>query len=85
MGNDKHFWFYTHLSTPNVASNEAVELEARTGAEVCLVDMTNPQGLVYLNGEAVQGLDINHTRVRLEPNREYDIIIYFYTGLTGFK
>lgn len=85
MGNDKHFWFYTHLLTPNVASNEAVELEVRTGAEVCLVDMTNPQGLVYLNGEAVQGLDINHTRVRLEPNTEYDIIIYFYTGLTGFK
>lgn len=83
-GKDKHFWFHTNIETPKVADNEAVELEVVTGAEG-LWAATNPQGLLYLDGKAVQGLDTNHTRIRLECGRVYDIIIYFYTGMTDFK
>lgn len=84
FGKDKHFWFHTSIETPKTAENEAVEIEVVTGAEG-LWAATNPQGLIYLDGKAVQGLDTNHTRVRVESGRAYDVIIYFYTGMTDFK
>lgn len=83
-GRDKHYWFYTSLTTPEVKINERAELEVVTGAEGKWA-ADNPQGLIYINGEAIQGLDTNHTRVRLDGGKRYDIIIYFYTGMTDFK
>ena len=83
-GRDKHYWFYTSLTTPEVKINERAELEVVTGAEGKWA-ADNPQGLIYINGEAIQGLDTNHTRVRLDGGKRYDIIIYFYTGMADFK
>ena len=41
----------------------------------------NPQCLFYLDGKLVQGLDTNHTDVRLEFGKEYDIHIHMHTGM----
>lgn len=37
-----------------------------------------PQGLLYLNGKIVQGIDINHIEVKLNPGH-YEMIMLFYT------
>lgn len=80
QGKDEHFWFYVELRTPAVSENQCLALELITGHEGEW-DATNPQGLLYLNGEIVQGLDINHRQAILEPDKEYKILLYFYTGM----
>ncbi len=79
-GRDKHFWFSTHISTPSVLENEELILEAVTGHDGDW-DALNPQIIAYLNGEIVQGLDINHRIIYLEPDKEYDVLLYFYVGM----
>lgn len=79
-GKDKHFWLHTEVETPPVKENERLVFQLTTGREGDW-DGTNPQGMVYLNGELVQGLDINHRQVPLEPEKKYDIMIYFYVGM----
>lgn len=37
-----------------------------------------PQGLLYLNNEMVQGIDINHIEVNLKPGH-YEMVMLFYT------
>lgn len=80
QGKDKHFWFYTALKTPTILQNEQLFLELITGREGQW-DATNPQGLLYLNGEIVQGLDTNHRQAAVKPDTEYEILLYFYTGM----
>lgn len=80
QGKDKHFWFYTALKTPTILRNEQLFLELITGREGQW-DATNPQGLLYLNGEIVQGLDTNHRQAAVKPDTEYEILLYFYTGM----
>ncbi len=50
FGKDKHFWFYTHISTPSTGENEEVILEAVTDKDNHW-DVINPQIILYLNGE----------------------------------
>lgn len=80
QGKDKHFWFYTALKTPTILRNEQLFLELITGREGQW-DATNPQGLLYLNGEIVQGFDTNHRQAAVQPDTEYEILLYFYTGM----
>ena len=81
-GVDKHFWVNFSLKTPPKKDNFECVLAVHTG-NAADWDAVNPQGLVYLNGKIEQGLDTNHTEVLLEYDREYDISIYFYTGMKG--
>ncbi len=87
-GYDTHYWFYTEILTPNISSSESVYMEVITGHEGEW-DAKNPQGILYLNGNLTQGLDINHNEVFLQPNTKYTVYIYFYIGLidgyTDFK
>ena len=39
-------------------------------------DADNPQVVVFLNGELVQGMDVNHNRCELEYDTEYDMYLY---------
>lgn len=84
-GVDKHYWLYMKIK-PQPCNNKhhKLYLDIITGRE-CTWDATNPQALVFLNGEAVQGLDTNHTDVELEFEKEYDLHIYLYTGMVGGK
>ena len=79
-GHNSHYWIRTSFTTPSVADHESVVLRVLTGKEG-LADATNPQGLLYLNGKMVQGLDTNHTDAYLEPNTHYDLVNYFYIGM----
>ncbi len=79
-GKDHHFWFRNKIKTPPQKDGKEIYFRLTTGREGKW-DAANPQGLVYLNGEIVQGLDVNHTVLQLEFDKEYDILIYFYVGM----
>ncbi len=84
-GVDKHYWVYSKLATPPKTSpRHKIYFDLRTGREGQW-DSCNPQGLLFLNGEAEQGMDINHTDAELEFDKEYDLHLYFYTGMAGGK
>lgn len=79
-GKDEHFWIRATFRTPAAKADTSYYLKCTTGFEGQW-DATNPQGLIYLNGEMVQGCDTNHTEVYLEPDTEYVLHNYFYIGL----
>ena len=79
-GRDAHYWIKASFKTPAAKENTSYYIKCTTGYEGEW-DGTNPQGLIYLNGEMVQGIDTNHTEVYLEPDTEYTMYNYFYLGL----
>ena len=79
-GRDAHYWLRASFKTPPKKENTSYYIKCTTGFEGQW-DATNPQGLIYLNGEVVQGIDTNHTEVYLEPDTEYVMHNYFYVGL----
>lgn len=80
FGKDAHFWFYTEIKTPKAEKNKeyALELVTTCNGEW---NVTNPQGLLYLDGKLVQGLDLNHRKAYLKADTEYKVHIYFYTSM----
>ncbi len=78
VGWDKHFWLHTTVTTPAPVSGKSVSLHVST--DIGGWDSTNPQCIVYLNGELACGMDLNHTEYLLEFNKEYDVYIYYYSG-----
>ena len=81
-GVDAHCWLHLKLEKAEPAPGKQLRLSVKTGREGQW-DAKNPQGLVYLNGRTAQGLDTNHTWLPLAYDTEYDIYIYFYTGMEG--
>lgn len=81
QGNDAHFWIRGGFQTPPQSEGKYLVLSATTGKEGQW-DATNPQGLLYLNGEMVQGFDTNHTEAFLDYDTDYTMHLYFYMGLT---
>ena len=79
-GRDAHYWIRASFKTPPKKPNTSYYIKCTTGFEGQW-DATNPQGLIYLNGEMVQGVDTNHTEIYLEPDTEYVMHNYFYVGL----
>jgi len=80
VGKDKHFWLRTSFRTPKTIEPGRRYLLNIVSNGVKGWDASNPQGLLYLNGKMVQGLDINHTEAFLEPDREYMLHLYMYTA-----
>ena len=81
QGRDDHYWFRATLRTPEAKPGTSYFVKYTTGFEGQW-DATNPQGLIYANGEMLQGCDTNHTEVYLESDKEYVLHNYFYIGLT---
>lgn len=79
-GKDAHFWLRRKIKTPQNENGKAVYFSLKTGREGQW-DAINPQCLAYLDGKAVQGFDVNHTDMLLEFDREYELLIYLYTGM----
>ena len=77
-GLDKRYWIKTHAKTPIAGKNESLYFEMKTGATGW--DATNPQIIVYINGEMTCGLDVNHTLAPLKENAENRIDCYLYSG-----
>ena len=82
-GPDKHYWFRTNIKVPEEFDKKPVWLHIRTQLEHW-DDSRNPQFLVFVNGEVVQGLDINHREILLSEcankGDEYQIDLQSYTG-----
>lgn len=80
FGKDAHFWFYAEIKTPKAEDNIEYALELVT---TCDGDWnaSNPQGLLYLDGNLVQGLDLNHRKAYLKADTRYKVHIYFYTSM----
>jgi len=79
-GVDKHFWFNAKFKAPRCLPNQQAVFEITTGKEGEW-DATNPQGILYLNGKLIHGLDINHRQADLESSKDYEMMLYFYTGM----
>lgn len=90
-GKDRHFWFHGAFHTPAARPGCRLYFDLRTAlphfdhriagyANEDGWDASKPQGLVYLNGQMVQGLDVNHRQVLLEAGTDYDMYLYFYCG-----
>ena len=77
-GGDRHCWLHFSFRTPAAQPGTELVLECNTGIKGW--DANNPQGLLYLNGQMAQGLDINHTEAFLEPDTDYDAYAYMYTA-----
>lgn len=77
-GKDKRFWIRADFKTPISTRDSDLYVEVQTG--ITGWDGLNPQGIFYVNGKMVQGLDINHRLVKLLPNTEYSTYNYLYSG-----
>ncbi len=80
-GVDKHFWIKFSVDVPESDDSHRCFLSFRTGREGQW-DATNPQGIIYIDGELTQGVDINHTEVYIKPGK-HEINYYYYTGMIG--
>lgn len=82
-GPDKHYWFQTRYTVPAELDGQPIWLIVHTQIDEW-DDGKNPQFLLFLNGEPIQGLDMNHREVELSAcartGQEYDLQLQAYTG-----
>ncbi len=89
-GKDRHYWFKTTYRVPKELDGKRMWLHVRTQIDEW-DDAKNPQFLLFVNGEVVQGIDMNHRDVWLSPSaKEGDVLelgLQAYTGTlhTEFK
>ena len=78
-----HYWFRSHVTIPQEMDGKSVWFKLHTGLEEW-DDGKNPQFLIFINGEVVQGADINHREMRLFEKAvggtEFTIDVQAYTG-----
>ena len=74
---EKYYWFKASFEIREVAQTEKAFLCIETFIDgvACTI---RPQGLLYLNGKLIQGVDINHTDILLEKGK-YEMYLLFYT------
>lgn len=75
---DKYYWFKASFEVEEHAGEKAyfcVETYLAGGENAGTI---RPQGLLYLNGEVAQGVDINHTDVLVKAGK-YEMYLLFYT------
>jgi len=77
-GAHKHYWFHMKFRSPKTENRCEFSYMTQEGEGGW--DLHNPQGILYMNGKMVQGLDIFHKTYTLEPDTEYDAYIYLYTA-----
>lgn len=81
-GPDSHYWFRTTFTVPENFNKKALWLNFVTQATFW--DAVNPQFLLFINNEMIQGLDANHQEVRLfdkaKAGETITIDLQAYTG-----
>lgn len=82
-GKDRHYWFKTVCKVPEELNKKPMWLNVRTQIDE-RDDARNPQFLLFLNGQIVQGIDINHRDVFLytevHGGEELSLDLQAYTG-----
>lgn len=78
-----HYWFRSRVTIPQDFAGKSVWLRIHTQIEEW-DDGKNPQFLVFVNGQVVQGADMNHREVLLSRQAQggqvLDVDIQAYTG-----
>lgn len=74
---EKYYWFKANFEVKDVKETEKAFLCIETFIDgvACTI---RPQGLLYLNGKLIQGVDINHTDILVEEGN-YEMYLLFYT------
>lgn len=80
----KYYWFHAKFHVDELKEHQKVYLSIETFING-VASTIRPQGLLYLNGELVQGIDINHTDVLLKQSGDYEMYLLFYTHIFGFS
>ncbi len=82
-GKDRHYWFKTVYKVPEELGGKRMWLHVGTQIDEW-DDAKNPQFLLFVNGEAVQGIDMNHRDVFLSPSakagEELTLELQAYSG-----
>ncbi len=82
-GPDKHYWFKANITVPESFDKKPLWLYISTQIDE-YNDMTNPQFLVFINGKAVQGADMNHRKIFLtdcaKAGESFRLDLQAYTG-----
>lgn len=82
-GPDAHYWFRTEYTVTQKQAGKSLWLILHTQIEEW-DDGKNPQFLLFVDGEIIQGMDMNHREVLLtksaEAGRNYHLDIQSYTG-----
>lgn len=83
-GDDCHrYWFKTQLSIPEGLLDQALVLQVMTGQEGQW-DALNPQFLLFLDEEIIQGLDVNHREVTLSAKKtSIRVDLHSFAGMQG--
>ncbi len=84
-GRDKHFWLKFQVDVPHNKKAGEARVDISTGHREGW-DVLNPQMLVFIDGNATQGLDVNHKEIYLDCGK-HEVLIYAYNGMisTEFK
>ena len=86
-GRDAHGWFKCTVEVPERFAGQTIALNFKTFEEGW--DATNPQFILYVNGEQIQGVDINHREIILTHNavagEKYEIDLHAYAGMLADK
>lgn len=87
-GTDEHYWFRGTYTVPKEWDGACIYLYIRTEADAAddeWTDGKNPQFLIFVDGEPVQGADMHHRELRLtekaRAGRTYRIELQAYTGI----
>lgn len=82
-GPDKHDWFRTEFTVPENFDGKSLWIVIHTQIEEW-DDAKNPQFLLFVDGEIVQGLDMNHREVLItdcaKAGQTYRLDLQSYTG-----
>ncbi len=82
-GPDRHYWFRATVTTPESLDGKAMWLHIMTQIDEW-DDGKNPQFLLFVNGEPVQGIDMNHREVFLrEKARAGEVLTLDLQAYTG--
>lgn len=83
-GKDRHYWFKTTYQVPEALDGKRMWLHVRTQIDEW-DDAKNPQFLLFVNREVVQGIDMNHRDVLLSASAKagdvLEIGLQAYTGI----
>lgn len=86
-GRDCHGWFKCSVVVPEEFAGQTIALNFHTFDEGW--DATNPQFILYVNGEQIQGVDINHREIILSHDavagEKYEIDLHAYAGMLSDK
>ena len=79
---NKYYWFRAKFTVSELQPHQKAYLCVETFIDG-VSSTIRPQGLLYLNGREVCGIDINHTDVLLDGAGEYEMYLHFYTHVFG--